>query len=230
MYRSSARPAPLDFLLPSAYSSYDIDRRKDIGICHPLPQLTPIYFEAPHSGLRTPPADEMATTYQNRQYNSYSNGRDAAYPPSGASASSYSGTYSASSTQSRPYTVSSQPASASTLRREVQGSHALPMQPSSPAASNRHNALAPPEEQPRRKNGDLIRPSLQIPASISEDGGSLAEFAAQVLSLSLFPPPQILLSQSIDLYPDYLLVLVRNYRNTSKGRGSGSYFLANQET
>lgn len=182
MYRSSARPAPLDFLLPSAHSSYDIDRRKDIGNCHPLPQLTPVYFEAPRSGLRTPPADDMATTYQNRQYNSYSNGRDAAYPPSGSSANSYGGTYSGSSTQSRPYTMSSQPASVSTLRREVQGSHSVSMQPSSPAPSSRHNAFAPPEDQPRRKNGDLIRPSLQIPASISEDGGSLAEFAAQVFS------------------------------------------------
>lgn len=183
MYRTSSRPAPLDFLLPSAHSSYDIDRRKDIGLSHPLPQLTPIYFEAPNSGLRTPPADEMATTYQNRQYNLYPNGRgDSSYPPSGASASSYGGSYSGSSMQGRSYSTSNQPASASTLRREVQGSHPLPPQPQSPAPGNRSNTLAPPEDQPRRRsaNGDMIRPNLQIPASISEDGGSLAEFAAQV--------------------------------------------------
>ncbi|KAE8450930.1 hypothetical protein EG329_005370 [Mollisiaceae sp. DMI_Dod_QoI] len=196
MYRTSARPAPLDFLLPSAHSSYDIDRRKDIGISHPPPQLSSIYFEAPLSGLRTPPADDMATTYQNRQYNPYPNARDSAYPPSGASASSYGGTYSGSSVQSRPYTTSSQSisSSASALRREVQGSQSLPSQPLSPASGNRSNTLAPPEDQPRRKgaNGDLIRPNLQIPASICEDGGSLAEFAAQITCLFWFESTETL--------------------------------------
>lgn len=195
MYRTSSKPAPLDFLLPSAHSSYDIDRRKDIGLAHPLPQLTPIYFEAPNSGLRTPPADEMATTYQNRQYNPYPDGRgDAAYPPSGASVSSYGGPYSGSSMQSRSYSTSNQSASASTLRREVQGSHPLPLQPQSPAPGNRSNTLAPPDDQPRRKsaNGDIIRPNLHIPASISEDGGSLVEFAAQITCLFWFESTETL--------------------------------------
>jgi len=35
--------------------------------------------------------------------------------------------------------------------------------------------------QQRKSNNDLILPNLQIPPSINNSGGSLAEFAAQVI-------------------------------------------------
>lgn len=184
MHRTSARPAPLDFLLPSAHLPFGIDRRKDIGLPRSLPQFAPVYFEAPvRDGLRTPPADDMATTYQT-QYNEYPGRRDGAYSTAGASGNNYGGVYSGANVQSRPYSIHSQPppASALALRKEV---HAQPIhtQPPSPGPANKTNNLGP-EEQSGRKSAtsDMILPNLQIPSSINNSGGSLAEFAAQVLN------------------------------------------------
>jgi hypothetical protein len=194
MHRTSARPAPLDFLLPSAHSTFGIDRRKDIGFPRSLPHFSPVYFEAPvRDGLRTPPADDMTTTYQT-QYSEYPGRRDAAYSVSGASGSNYGGAYSGANMQSRPYSIHNQPppASVSTLRKEV---HADPIhsQPPSPVPANKVNNLAP-DEQPRRKSatGDMILPNLQIPSSINNSGGSLAEFAAQITCLFWFESTETL--------------------------------------
>lgn len=181
MHRTSARPVPLDFLLPSAHPTFGIDRRKGIGFPRQLPQFAPVYFEAPvREGLRTPPADDMTTTYPS-QYNDYAGRRDGAYSAAGASGGNYGGAYAGANVQSKPYSIHNQPpASASTLRKEV---YAQPVhtQPPSPVTANKINNLAP-EEQPRRKSGtsDMIHPNLQIPSSINNSGGSLAEFAAQV--------------------------------------------------
>lgn len=187
MHRTSARPAPLDFLLPSN-PPYGIDRRKDVGLSHSLPQLTPGYLEAPvRDGLRTPPADDMGTAYQYQQsqYNTYTSRQDSTYPTAGSSGSSYGGSYGGANVQGRQYTSMSHPpsASTSTLRNEVQGpSSVYNTQPPSPQPANRTEALAPPEGLPRRRsaNSDMILPNLQIPSSINNSGGSLAEFAAQV--------------------------------------------------
>ena len=192
MHRTSARPAPLDFLLPSN-PTYGIDRRKDIGLTYPLPQLTPGYLEAPtRDGLRTPPADDMGTAYQYQhpQFNNYAGRQDATYSTGGASGGSYSGSYTGANMQGRQRSTLSQPppASALTLRNEVQGpSSAYNTQPPSPQPANRTDALAPPEGLPRRRsaNSDMILPNLQIPSSINNSGGSLAEFAAQVRTRSM---------------------------------------------
>lgn len=185
MHRTSARPAPLDFLLPSN-PTYGIDRRKDIGLSHPLPQLTPDYLEAPvRDGLRTPPADDMGTAYQYQhpQSNKYAGRQDATFSTGAASGASYNGSYAGANMQGRQYSTLSQPPSVSTLRNEVQApSSAYNTQPPSPQPPNRTDVLAPPEGLPRRRsaNSDMILPNLQIPSSINNSGGSLAEFAAQV--------------------------------------------------
>jgi hypothetical protein len=183
MHRTSARPAPLDFLLPSAHSTFGIDRRKDIGLPRQLPQFAPVYFEAPvREGLRTPPADDMTTAYQT-QYNDYAGRREGAYSAAGASGSNYGGPYNGAIVQSRSYSIHNQPpASASTLRKEVLA-QPIHTQPPSPVPANKINNLAL-EEQPRRKcaTSDMIHPNLQIPSSINNSGGSLAEFAAQVFT------------------------------------------------
>ena len=186
MHRTSARPAPLDFPLPP-YSTYDIDRRKDLRHSYTLPNLTPAYFEAPiRDGLRTPPADDMGTTYQQSQYNNYAGRQDVTYPTPATSGSGYAGSYSGANVQQRPYPPPlSHPPSASNLRNEIEPSQpAQPLypQPASPQQTKKINTLAPPEGLPRRKstNNDMILPNLQIPSSINNSGGSLAEFAAQV--------------------------------------------------
>lgn len=193
MHRTSARQAPLDFLLPSN-PTYGIDRRKDIGLLHPLPQLTPGFFEATiKDGLRTPPADGMGTTYQyqNVQYNNYPGRQDAT---GGASMGSHAGSYTGPNMQGRQYSKIGQlpPASTSTLQNEIQApSSAYNTQPSSPQPAHRETTLAPPEDglsRRRSANNDMIQPNLQIPASINSSGGSLAEFAAQVRKhISVFP-------------------------------------------
>src|SRR3954451_23055328 len=107
MHRTSARPAPLDFLLPPSHSStYNIDRRKDIGFSTPLPNIIPGYLEAPvRDGLRTPPADDMGTTYQQPQYTNYPGRQDGTYPTPAVSGNgnSYNGLYSGAGTQHRAY-------------------------------------------------------------------------------------------------------------------------------
>jgi len=184
MHRTSARPAPLDFLLPPHSTTYNIDRRKDIGLTHTLNHLAPGYFEAPiRDGLRTPPADDMSATYQHSQYNNYAGRQDNAYPNRVTAESGYTGTYSGAHALARQYSSLGQPpVSASALRNEVQPSQPVYQRPTSPQPANDVNTLAPPEGLPRRKStsSDTILPNLQIPASINNSGGSLAEFAAQV--------------------------------------------------
>jgi hypothetical protein len=185
MHRTSARPPPLDFLL-SHSSTYGIDRRKDIGLVHNLPNLRPGYFEPPtRDGLRTPPAEDMGTTYQQAQYNNYTGAQDATFPLAGTSGSGYASTYSGVNVQQRScHPPPNKPPPASSLRNELQPLH-QPSRASYPATSpqqpNQINTVAP-DGFPRRKsvNSDMITPNLQIPPSINDSGGSLAEFAAQV--------------------------------------------------
>jgi hypothetical protein len=186
MYRTSARPAPVEFLLPPTHSiPFGIDRRKDICL-QSIPQLPTSYFEAPiRDGLRTPPADDMSTTYQHTQYHDHAGRQDGTYSTSSSSRQSYAGSYSGANTQPKPYAVLGQPTqpSASTLRNEIQACQTPCPQPPSPQLANETNALADTDGLPRRKNAnsEMISPNLQIPSSINNSGGSLAEFAAQVI-------------------------------------------------
>ncbi|KAF4631051.1 hypothetical protein G7Y89_g7080 [Cudoniella acicularis] len=174
-------------------------RRKDIGLPHT--QVALGYLQAPiRDGLHTPPADDMATTYQQPQYATYGNRQDSAYSVPGAASGNYIGGYRGNNNQGRPYPAphstmnySSQP-SASNLRNEVQNPQPSYRQPSSPQPPVRSSILAPPEEEPRRRNanGDMILPNLQIPASINNSGGSLAEFAAQITCLFWFESTETL--------------------------------------
>ena len=183
MHRTSSRPSPLDFLSPTARPTFGINRRRDISRPLSLPQITPIYFEAPiRDGLRTPP-DEMATTYQQPHYTNYARSQDPTYT-SANTRGNYGGAYAGAHMQAIPYSAAIQPplSSASVSRKEEQSSQYHHSQPSSPQTAHSTSALAPPEGVPRRKstNSDMILPNLQIPPTINNSGGSLAEFAAQV--------------------------------------------------
>ncbi|KAG9237743.1 hypothetical protein BJ875DRAFT_125786 [Amylocarpus encephaloides] len=196
MHRAAGRPLPLEFPLLPARAAFAIDPRKDLG--YPTPQTRSIYLEAPiRDGLHTPPADEMGTTYQQPQFNTYGNRN--VYSASGsAPPGDYAGACSGSS-QGRPYPAphsSLNPlpsSSASSLRNEVQIPQPANGQPPSPQASGRSSAYSRSDEPPARKitNSDLIVPNLQIPSSINDSGGSLAEFAAQITCLFWFESPEI---------------------------------------
>jgi hypothetical protein len=186
MHRTSARPATLNFPFPPTPSAaFGIDQRRDIGL-HSLRQLTPQYFEAPpRDGLRTPPADDM-TTYQHAQYSEYAGRPDATYAMSGPVRNGYVDSYPpVTNMQAKAYPALGQPLplSASTLRQEIQ----VPLtshrpQPQSPQHANK-TGLAAAESMPTRKHsaGEMTTPSLKIPSSVNNSGGSLAEFAAQVI-------------------------------------------------
>ncbi|KAG4441260.1 hypothetical protein IFR05_003251 [Cadophora sp. M221] len=207
MYRTAERPAPLDFLLPSPHPSYNIDRRKDLGQLHSLPHLAPVYFEAPtREGLRTPPTDDMATAYQNNFSHGYpASGRSSEYLSVESTPSSYGGTYNnnGAPAQSRQYMSMTQPApaSASTLRKEVQGPITITSQPPSPEPVQRTSYLSHEEPSQRKSTTDAIRPGMQIPKSISSVGGSLAEFAAQITCLFWFESTQTIQKAETKLPP-----------------------------
>ena len=192
MYQTSARPATLDFHFPPTPStSFGFDHRRDIGL-HTLRHLTPPYSEAPpRDGLRTPPVDDMSTTYQHARFNDYASRQDGTYSMPGSTRSGYVGTYpSITNMQAKSYSASGQlpPASASALRHEYQAQFtSLRTQPPSPQPANNTASLASSENAPSRKSsvGDMITPSLKIPQTINNSGGSLAEFAAQVTRRSL---------------------------------------------
>lgn len=219
MHRTLARPAPLHFPLPSTHSSnYGIDRCGDIAYKHSLPQLTPGYLEPTvRNGLRTPPADEMGTTYQHPSYSNYGGVKHEAYPvvkhegtyntpsstgtytpstigaytPPAVSSNAYSGAYSGANGPTKSYPALGQPTpcSTSSLRNEVLASHPSHYLPTSPhiVKSMPVEDLAPARRKSVSSEASAIQPNLQIPSSINNSGGSLAEFAAQVCATLVKP-------------------------------------------
>jgi len=180
MHRTSTRPAPLDFPSPFKHSiPYGIDLRKDALPPYVLPRFKVGYLEpAIKDGLRTPPADDMGTKYQQVQYNGYASRQEHPYPTP-ASASSYGSSYPGVIGDGRRYSsATSQPA---IQAPRIESQNQRPYVPArSPQTATQETA--PPEGLQRQKpaTADLIVPNLQIPSTINNSGGSLAEFAAQV--------------------------------------------------
>lgn len=185
MNRISNRPTPLDFLThPSHPSTLSNGRIKDIGVAQ-FPALIPSYIEAPlRDGLRTPPADDMNTAYQQSQHSISASRQANAYPtPAPSGGNGGNGIYSNNLPQ-RPYHYAlAPPPPTSSLRNDLQPSRPLYQHPTSPTQISKLNNVPAKESPPRKTvSNDSIIPNLQIPASINNSGGSLAEFAAQVSS------------------------------------------------
>lgn len=189
MHRTAGRPSPLELFLPSN-SSYD--RRKGVGL--PPSHLTPVYLEAPvRDGLRTPPGDNMGTTYQHPQYApNYTGRQESAYSVPSVGQDSYAGAYVGANGVQRHYSIpSQQPTQIPTtiLRHEVQNPLPSYRQPASPVPPNRTSTLGTVPEHSRKKStsAEAILSNLQIPSAINNSGGSLAEFAAQVRIQNYIP-------------------------------------------
>ncbi|CAG8973424.1 hypothetical protein HYALB_00006450 [Hymenoscyphus albidus] len=198
MHRTATRPAPLDFPLSSTYPTYSVDKLRTLD--HSPSKHTPVYFQAPvKAGLHTPPEDEMGTTYQHPQYNPYASRPDSTYSNSATvtTGRSYGGFPTVRQCAvPHPHSTLNQLSAptASLLRNENQISQQSYRQPTSPLSSTRSTTLAPEEEpspRPSSRN-DLILASLQIPSSINNSGGSLAEFAAQITCLFWFESTETL--------------------------------------
>ncbi|KAH8811953.1 hypothetical protein F5884DRAFT_750282 [Xylogone sp. PMI_703] len=196
MYQVPARPASLDFPLYPSHSSHNIDRRKDTSTTSCGSQPTPVYLEAPiRAGLRTPPEDDMSTTYQYPTYQSYTTKQDPSYSSISASYTGSSAQSLSSSTQPRPYSslnYTSQYNSASIPKPTVQDAQPAYSKPPSPEQSTSSNTVAPLENSRRKGTSSQIVPSLQIPSTITSNGGNLAEFAAQITCLFWFESTEIL--------------------------------------
>lgn len=158
---------------PSVAFEADINRECQKNSCFSTSSARPqAYLEPPvRARLQMPPADNMnSTAYQPQQHRGYGGRQDVIYPSTAS--------YPASTGQQLyPTNQSSRASSASAVLNLK-----MPAQ-SYPKAHSPHNTsttivLAPVEETARRKSS--ILPSLQIPASINNSGGSIGEFAAQV--------------------------------------------------
>lgn len=185
MHCTASTTDSLRFPLPHAHAAFDADRRKDFDIVQSLPN--PAYLQSVvRGGLPTPPADEMGTTYQQPPYNQYGNRTHTYAGRGGISQPSYAGRG-----HERQYSVPHSslnrlPPPLAYVGNEGHIPSLLPYRAPSPVQST---SLAPlttfiRTEQPIRQSsntGDVVSKSLQIPASINNSGGSLAEFAALVI-------------------------------------------------
>jgi hypothetical protein len=199
-----AGAAALDSLphLRTHYSSYDIsphsrsswprvnsslafqanvnkERLKDSGFPASAPPQA--FLESPvRDGLRTPLANNMnSTVFQPQQYRSYGGKQDAIYPSTASYASSTAG-------QQQPFSTTNY-SSRTSATSVVSNLCGMSVQPYLKAHSPQNASTGVPilaEENLRWKSG--ILPSLQIPTSINNSGGSLGEFAAQVRDISFF--------------------------------------------
>jgi hypothetical protein len=147
----------------------------------------------------------MATAYQTQQYNNYGTRQDTAYsvaPPS----------YSNSAAATNPYLP------ATFVARTTADGTAGAVQPYVRPQSPRDVARPTTEEDAGRRKS-VILPSLQIPSSINNSGGSLGEFAAQVRDLKDY------METMLTFFPDHLFILVRIHFDTAKSRRTHPEFI-----
>lgn len=139
-----------------------------------------------HLGLRTPPVDEMSTTYQQAPaaYDSHalrSYASSIAHPRTSTSAAVASHDARNAAAQYYRYpTQQSQTAQSSTSQSRTATLHGTPSDRSTKSATPASSVSAKDAISSRRSPETLIYHSLQIPRCISSNGGSLADFAAQV--------------------------------------------------
>lgn len=221
MHQTSVRPAPFTFTLPpTPQSPRGIDGRKETRYLPTLPKINQSrYIEAPvRVGLRTPPEDDMHATYPEPSHLPYKSRQNETYP--GPFKIGRTPEYDASTTRpAQPPHVqeaSGAPASRTNGSKDFsqpdvpfswppikEKAQAESFQPAPLSALESESTRKPQAKKP--SNTDSIHPSLRIPESINDSGGSLAEFAAQVIiSSSIF----CLMHGPSLTFLDYLFILV----------------------
>ncbi|KAG4030906.1 hypothetical protein MFRU_010g00400 [Monilinia fructicola] len=202
MHQTSVRPAPFTFTLPpTPQSPRGIDGRKETRYLPTLPKINQSrYIEAPvRVGLRTPPEDDMHATYPEPSHLPYKSRQNETYP--GPFKIGRTPEYDASTTRpAQPPHVqeaSGAPASRTNGSKDFsqpdvpfswppikEKAQAESFQPAPLSALESESTRKPQAKKP--SNTDSIHPSLRIPESINDSGGSLAEFAAQITCLFWF--------------------------------------------
>jgi hypothetical protein len=152
------------------------------------------------SGIRTPPTDDMSTAYHASQLSSYDNHVVPAYSsglgptgrPTAASSEAVEHSQHSRYPTSNVYLSTS---SQSLLRNDV--SSALGQQrgpasrhstrPSTPMSGGTAMGSQHTDNTSRRGSQAVTGSSLQIPSTISPNGGSISDFAAQVCTFKISP-------------------------------------------
>lgn len=194
MHQTSVRPTPLSFAIPpTPQSPVRVDHRKDVGYPSILPQINHLgYIKTPVKvGLRTPPEDDMNSAYPEYQNYEGRNRQNEIY--NARRISDYDG----AATQFKQGSIISAAHGVSRVNSDIP--FAWPpvngqargdtFHPSTLSALESESAQKPQAKKPW--NTDAIHPNLQIPDSINDSGGSLAEFAAKVFCTSTFSTPNM---------------------------------------
>lgn len=197
MYRSATTSTLLHTLPPSPRQPTYPQR-----IQLPLPRFLPLEKSTEpsqssgatvlSSGLRTPPADEMGTTYHAPNLAPYENHNVSlpGYPSALAQADrtrtvlsdihgglSNSSRYSTHN-QNQPHSQTRIVTTSSNSTAQPSSRHST--RPSTPTASSSKITMAPEGKPLRRDSLSLTLHSMAIPSCISPSGGNIADFAAQV--------------------------------------------------
>lgn len=199
MYSTAASSA--QHILPPSPAQPPCGRKRPDLLTLPRFHLACPRQTASHQGgLRTPPTEDMGTTYQPPNLASYESSHRSGLPGYASAmaqadrkrnALSEAQAALAAATYSRPHLVSGQPLSAqihqphnrlvlssSTSSQPLQSSSRHSTRPSTP---NSVVTLASQQEEgTSRRDSAMVLHSLEIPACISPKGGNLADFAAQV--------------------------------------------------
>ncbi|TPX13034.1 uncharacterized protein E0L32_006460 [Thyridium curvatum] len=157
------------------------------------------------SGLRTPPPDEMTTTYQAPNLDPYDTHHHATLSQYASALAQADRTRVALSDaqaamsaynrypQSKPQLPQPNPRAilaSSSATTASQPSSRHPTRPSTPISNPPMSSLS--DSGISRRDSAMVMHSLEIPRCISPKGGSLANFAAQLTCLFWFETPQVL--------------------------------------
>ncbi|KAL7935882.1 hypothetical protein V8C35DRAFT_263800 [Trichoderma chlorosporum] len=172
--------------LPHLSKLLSLSLSHDAALRHP--QHHP-HHQPRHHGLRTPPVDEMSTTYQQAPaaYDSHalrSYASSIAHPR--ASTSAAVGAHDARNVAAQYYRYPAQQSQSTTSQSRNGTLHGTPSDRSTKSATPASSVSAKDAISSRRSSETLIYHSLQIPRCISSNGGSLADFAAQMTCLFWF--------------------------------------------
>lgn len=209
MYRS-AITATLSHTLSPSPTQPTCGRRIQLPLPYSLTlEKSSEHFQSPgasvlSSGLRTPPADEMGTTYHAPNLAPYENHNVSlpGYPSALAQADRTRTVLSdinGGLANSARYSAQNQPQPHSQTRlittsssSTVQPSSRHSTRPSTPTGSSSKITMASEGKPLRRDSLSLTLHSMTIPSCISPNGGNIADFAAQVTCLLWFESPKVL--------------------------------------
>lgn len=176
------------YFLPSPYQHPDSRRAPLPSSNSSIKRPALVRDFLPVNGLRTPPVDDMSTTFQptlasydSHAIHNYTGPVSRAKVALTESRSAQYYSYPSQQTQPRHVVSSTQPLNSSfSAIPQATAPVAQPMKAPTPESSKPSKVVPQPEVSSRRGSETLVYHSLEIPKCISPNRGNLADFAAQV--------------------------------------------------